>query len=349
MAEDLYAVLGVPRSASEKEIREAFRKLARKYHPDVNPGNPEAEERFKEISAAHEVLSDQESRAKYDTYGDNWRNADQIEEMMRQRGAAGGPGGYQSFEFDLGDLGGDGGGFGGIFDSLFRRTGRTAQRAAAGRQRGRDVEHGVEITLEEAYRGTSRTLQLREDGAVCSVCGGAGNLAGATCHSCRGSGRSGETRRIEVDIPAGVSGGTRVRIRGKGAPGARGGEPGDLFLRVAVRTHPLFERRGDDLYLDVDVPVADAALGGEVRVATLKGKTLALTIPTGTQGGRVFRLAGQGMPRRGGGFGGLHARARLRLPEQLSDEQRELFERLRAASCAPEAADGRGEDAEVAS
>ena len=169
MAEDLYAVLGVPRSASEKEVREAFRKLARKYHPDVNPGNPEAEERFKEISAAHEVLSDKESRAKYDQYGDNWRSADQIEEMMRQRGAAGGPGGfgggpggYQSFEFDLGDLGGDGGGFGGIFDSLFRRAGRTAQRAAAGRRRGRDVEHGVEITLAESYRGTSRTRELAE-------------------------------------------------------------------------------------------------------------------------------------------------------------------------------------------
>jgi DnaJ-class molecular chaperone len=340
MAKDLYVVLGVPRGASQKEIREAFRKLARQYHPDVNPGNAEAEARFKEISAANEVLSDPEDRAKYDKYGDQWRNADQIEEAMRQRGGGGGPfagfagghsagpgdGRFEHVEFDLGDMSG-GGGIGGIFDSLF---GRGARAAGGGRRRGADTEYPVEITLEEAYQGATRTLEIEEPGAgPCSVCGGSGNVAGVTCHACRGSGHSGERRRIEVSIPAGVQSGTRVRVRGKGQPGARGGEAGDLFLKVNVRRHSLFERRGDDLHLEIDVPVADAALGGEARVPTLKGRSLALTIPPGTHAGRVFRLAGQGMPRSGGGFGDIHAKVRLTLPERLTDEQRELFERLR--------------------
>ena len=357
MVRDLYAVLGVPRSASQKEIREAFRKLARKYHPDVNPGNAEAEELFKEISAAHEVLSNEGDRASYDRHGDNWRNADQIEEMMRQRGASGfrfggapgraAAGDFQSSEFDLGDLSGGGGGIGGIFESLFRRTSGRQQRPR--RQRGGDVEHPVRVSLDEAYRGTTRTIELREDGSVCGVCGGAGQVAGASCHNCGGSGQTGELRRIEVSIPAGVRDGTRVRVRGKGASGGGGGTAGDLFLRVSVGTHPRFERRGDDLYLDVDVLVADAALGGEVRVPTLKGRTLALTIPAGTQGGRVFRLAGQGMPRSGGGFGDLHARVQLRLPEQLSDEQRALFERLRASEGGKPSAEPEDEGASVAS
>ena len=356
MANDFYTVLGVSRTASQKEIREAFRKLARQYHPDVNPGNAEAEERFKEISAANEVLSDEESRAAYDKYGENWRNANQIEEAMRQRGAGpfhfggapggvpgsarGGPGGgFQSYEFNLGDLSGDGasGGFGGLFEGLFRRaSGRPT------RQRGTDVEHPVRVSLEEAYQGTSRTLELREDGGVCGVCGGAGQVAGASWHNCGGSGQTGELRRIEVSIPAGVRDGTRVRVRGKGAPGVSGGAAGDLFLRVSVISHPRFERRGDDLHIKLDVPVADAALGGEVRVPSLKGRTLALTIPAGTEGGRVFRLAGQGMPRGGGGFGDLHAHVRLQLPEQLNDEQRALFEQLRASAGGSAAAESEG-------
>lgn len=309
MAMDYYSVLGVSRSASEKDIRDAFRKLARQYHPDVNPGNADAEERFKQISAAHEVLSDSDSRAAYDKYGDNWRNAEQIEEQMRRQGAGGfrfgggpggpgGPGGgFRHVEFDLG---GDGGGLGDLFGGLF---GRGAGRPA--RTRGEDVEHPVRVSLEEAYHGASRTIELR---------GGAG-----------------ESRRIEVDIPAGIQDGGRVRVRGKGGPGRGGGAPGDLFLRVSVSGHPRFERRGDDLRVDVDVPVADAALGGEAEVPTLKGRTLALRIPAETQGGRVFRLAGQGMPRSGGGHGDLLARVRLRLPEPLDEAQRALFEQLRAS------------------
>ncbi len=307
MATDYYSVLGVPRSASEKDIRDAFRKLARQYHPDVNPGNAEAEERFKQISAAHELLSDPETRAAYDKYGDNWRNADQIEEQMRRQGAGGfrfggapggAPGGgFQRVEFDLG---GGGGGLGGLFDGLFGRS-----SGPPARTRGEDVERPVRVSLEEAYHGASRTIESREGG--------------------------GEPRRIEVDIPAGIRDGGRVRVRGKGSPGRGGGAPGDLFLRVSVSRHPRFERRDDDLHVEVDVPVADAALGGEAEVPTLKGRTLALRIPAETQGGRVFRLAGQGMPRAGGGHGDLLARVRLRLPEPLEDGQRALFEQLRAS------------------
>lgn len=332
MATDLYSTLGVKREASDKEIRSAYRRLARQFHPDVNPGKPEAEERFKAVNAAYEVLSDPDKRKKYDQYGDQWQHADEIEAMRRQRagaayGAGGGAGPSFSFEGDISDLfGGRGGGAGaGMFESLFRRAGN-------GRQRGQDIEHAVRVTLEEAYAGTTRTIELRGPGEVCATCNGAGQLAGATCHACRGTGTTGGSRRVEVRVPAGVADGSRIRVAGKGSPGAGGGAPGDLFLRVQVSAHPVFERRGDDVYVNVDVPVADAALGGEVRVPTLKGRALALRVPGGTQGGRVLRLAGQGMPRSGGGFGDLFATVRLVLPEPMSDEQRALFERLRATT-----------------
>jgi DnaJ-class molecular chaperone len=313
MAGDLYSVLGVARNASEKEIKGAFRKLARQYHPDVNPGDAEAERRFKEISAANEVLSDPKTRAAYDKYGDQWQHADQIEELRRRQGATAGSGGFRggpgfggdgqtfTFEGDLNDLfggataAGGGGAGGGLFDTLFRR--------ASGRQRGQDLEHEVSVSLNEAYAGAKRTIQLS---------GGGGS------------------RRLEVDIPAGVSDGQRIRLAGRGAPGAQGGAAGDLFLRVRVQPHPRFRRDGDDLRVTVDVPVTDAALGGEARVPTLKGTNLALRIPARTQAGKVFRLAGQGMPKRGGGFGDLFAEAQLVIPDPMTKEQQELFEMLRA-------------------
>lgn len=346
MASDYYAILGVPRSASEKDIRQAYRRLARQWHPDVNPGNAEAEAKFKEINAAHEVLSDPEKRKKYDQYGDQWMHADQIEEMRRRQGAGagpgfGGPGGGFSFQggegIDLGDLFGGGRGGGGMFESLFRR--------ASGRQRGQDLETGLRLTLEEAYAGLTRTIEVRSGAEPCRTCGGTGQIASATCHACRGSGSIATPRRLEVSIPAGVADGQRIRIAGKGAPGGNGGAPGDLFIRVEVAAHPRFERRGDDLHVEVDAPVAEAALGGEVRVPTLKGKALALRIPAGTQGGRVFRLAGQGMPRREGGFGDLFAKVRLVLPEPMTDEQRALFEQLRATTTVEADANARTEAA----
>jgi DnaJ-class molecular chaperone len=352
MARDYYEVLGVKRDASDKEVRAAFRRLARRYHPDVNPGNAESETRFKEINQAYEVLSDPEHRKAYDRYGDQWQYADQIEAMRRQQAAGGGPfgfgsgpfngqrggprgmgGGAQTFEFDLGDLsdlagmGGSRGGGAGIFDSLFRRAG-------GGRQRGEDVEHVTRVTLEEAYRGATRAIEVHEGSETCRICGGEGRIAGALCHACRGTGNASPLRRIEVTIPAGIQDGQRIRVSGRGGQGAGGGPSGDLYLVVNVIPHARFERRGDDLHVDVDVPVADAALGGEVHVPTLKGRALALRIPAGTQGGKVFRLAGQGMPREKarGGYGDLHARVRLVIPEPLTDEQRALFERLRASA-----------------
>ncbi len=363
MATNYYDVLGVPRTASQKEIRKAFRALARKYHPDVNPGDASAEERFKEINRAHEVLADPENRKKYDKYGDQWQHADEIEAMRRRQGAGGGPGGY-SFSFDgngaqQGDLGGLGdlfgfggraaggaggpGAGGGIFETLFGRAagrGGAGAGAGAGRRRGADVEHDVTISLEDAYRGTTRTVEIREGQQPCVVCGGQGQLAGATCHACRGSGIGSPVRRIEVNVPAGVDDGTRVRIAGKGQPGGNGAAPGDLFLRVHVAPHPRFRREGHDLHVDVDVPAWDAALGGEAHVPTPKGKALALRLPTGTPAGKVFRLAGQGMPKRGGGFGDLYAKVRLVLPERLSDEQRRLLEELRRTAAGGASKDG---------
>ena len=333
---DLYRTLGIRRDASEKEIRDAYRRLARQYHPDVNPGDGEAEERFKEINAAHQVLSDPESRAKYDRHGDQWQHADQIEEMRRQQRAAGGAGfsftvddlfaGRGGAEVDLGEIlrGGESGG-GGLFGRMFQRGGGRGRR----RRRGRDIEHPVRISLEEAYGGATRRVEVSDESGRCAVCGGTGQVASATCHACRGAGTARTTRQLEVRIPPGIADGGRVRLAGKGGPGAAGGTPGDLYLRVSIAAHPTFARRGDDLETDIDVPVWDAALGGEARVPTLKGKTLALSIPAGTEGGRVFRLAGQGMPRADGGYGDLRARVRLTLPAPLSERQRELLAQLR--------------------
>ncbi len=349
MATDFYSVLGVPKAASEKEIRSAFRRLARQWHPDVNPGNPEAEAKFKEINAAFEVIGDAEKRKKYDRYGDQWMHADQIEEMRRRQGAGGGfdprgfggpggPGG-QTYQFssedgfDIGDLFGGGGarrGAGGVFGDIFRR--------ASGRSKGHDAEADVRVTLEEAYGGAKRTIEVRAGEEPCRVCGGTGQIASATCHVCRGTGVAAPLKRVEVTIPAGVKDGQRVRLSGQGGPGANGGAAGDLLLRVHVAPHARFERKDDDLHVEVDLPVEDAALGGEVKVPTLKGKTLALKVPAGTQGGKQFRLAGQGMPR-GGGYGDLFARVRLVLPDPMTDEQRRLFEALRA-SRASSASDG---------
>jgi len=319
MAKDYYGVLGVSRGASDKEVRSAYRKLARKHHPDVNPGDKAAEARFKEINTAYEVLSDPEKRRKYDKYGDRWEYADQIEEMQRQRGArfAGTNGGFQ--QFDVGDLGD-------VFSSFFGRGGgvRTMSR------RGADVTHPVDITLEEAYHGTSRTLEMMAQ-EPCPTCGGAGEIAGATCHMCNGYGQVQRPRRLEVKIPAGVTTGSKVRIAGEGQPGMGGGKRGDLLLVVTVRPHPRFERKGDDLHEEIDVPLTTAVLGGETEVPTLTAKVM-LKVPPLTQNGRVFKLAGLGMPRLDKqGKGDLYARIRVRLPDQLDDEQKRLFEELSAA------------------
>jgi molecular chaperone DnaJ len=319
MARNYYDILGVPRNASDKDIRKAYRRLARQHHPDVNPGDKSAEARFKEINAAYEVLSDTEKRRKYDRYGDQWQYADQIEQAQRQSA------GRRSFgrggTFDPGDinLSGD---LGDLFQGIFRGFGRRP-----GRQRGRDVQQPVEVTLEEAYHGTARVLQMERE-EPCATCGGQGQVAGAICHVCRGAGAIVKPRRLEVKIPPGVRNGSRVRVVGEGGVGPAG--TGDLHLVVSVRPHERFERRGDDLYIDVDVPLTDAVLGGEVQVPTMTSRVM-LKVPPLTQNGRNIRLSGLGMPRLGGnGKGDLYARVRVALPQELSPQEQELFEKLRA-------------------
>lgn len=284
---DYYKILGVSRNATEREIKQAYRRLARQYHPDVNPGDKSAEEKFKQINEAYEVLSDKENRQKYDKYGDKWQYADQFEQAQRQQR-------QQAPGWDFGQGGrrvyyGEGD-FGSLFDDILGGFGFDRRQAQPGRARSQ--EYPVEVTLEEAYRGTTRTLSFADG------------------------------KRLEVKVPAGVRTGSRVRLAGKGARG------GDLYLVVTLKPHATFERRGDDLYVGVSVPLTVAMLGGEVQVTTLKGK-VALKIPPETQNGRTFRLAGQGMPRLGDkSSGDLMARVRVVLPAKLSAEEKELFRKL---------------------
>ena len=295
---DYYKTLGLPRSASDKEIKQTYRRLARRHHPDVNPGDQAAEARFKEINEAYEVLSDPEKRKKYDQYGENWRHADQF----TQAGVGGqgpfvwrreGSGAPQGVDLDLDDES-----LGGIFGSLFGRTGR---RPAA--MRGQNIQHPVEVTLEQAYHGTTRQLQLSDP--------------------------LGGPRRLEVKIPAGVRTGSRVHIAGAGGAGFGSGPAGDLWLVVTVLPHARFERKGDDMYVEVAVPLVDAVLGTEVEVPTLSGK-LALKVPPETQNGQLFRLPGQGMPKLGGSStGDLYARVKVVLPTPLTERERELFREMK--------------------
>ena len=289
---DYYKTLGVDRGATEREIKQSYRKLARKHHPDVNPGDKSAEQRFKEVNEAYEILSDKDKRQKYDQYGDQWQYADQF--AQAGKGASpwgfGKAGGTRFFYSE--------GGMGDLFDDLLGGFGTRTKSQRARSMRGQDMEAPVEVTLEEAYSGASRLITL--DG-----------------------------RRLEVKIPVGVKNGSRVRIAGKGGPGYGGAESGDLYLVISVKPHKLFERRGDDLYVDVPVPLTVAVLGGEAEVPVPKGGKLALKIPPETRNGRVFRLGGQGMPHLGkSGRGDLLAAVKVVLPTKLSAQEKDLFQQL---------------------
>ena len=320
MATSFYEILGLPRTASHKEIQAAYKRLARKYHPDVTGGDKEAEEHFKKVNEANEVLSDETARAAYDKWGDQWAHADQLEKMQRQRGGFGGPsggfpaGGFQpgpsGVRFEFGNDGGLGedpaGGFGSIFDRLFRGAPEAPPHTRPQTQRGQDIEHDVRVSLAEAHAGTTRRVQIQsiEDGEPIG-------------------------KQLEVTIPAGVESGSKVRLRGKGGPGI-GGEPsGDVVLVVEVAIDPLFERKGNSLRTDIPLPLTVAMLGGEAEIGTLDGSVM-LNIPPGTQNGRVFRLSGKGMPLLANDEqrGDLFARVRVVLPENLNDEERELVRRL---------------------
>jgi molecular chaperone DnaJ len=355
---DYYKILGVEKTAGEKEIKQAYRKLARNCHPDVNPGDKKAEERFKEISEAYEVLSDPEKRSKYDQFGEQWQYA-------QQRGG-GGPGGNtfrygapgQDLNFDLG------GGFSDFFEGLFGERGRgTGRRGPA---RGDDLQYEIEVSLEEAFNGGSRTFTVTAP-EICSTCHGSGAqpgtamkqcpvckgtgrsrsiagiaLAGDPCERCNGTGQVPEQpcaacrstgqverqKRVEVKIPKGVYEGAKIRVAGQGGPSTNGGPPGDLFLHVRMKPHPMFERKDDDLYVDLPVTFAEAALGADVQVPTVTGK-VSTRVPPGIQSGQSLRLTGLGMPHlRGGGSGDLYARVKVAVPKNLTEQERELIRQL---------------------
>jgi len=320
---DYYQILGVNRNASEKEIKQAYRRLARKHHPDLNPDDKSAEAKFKEINAVYEVLSDPEKRKKYDKFGDQWEYAEQFAKSGGQGGVRWDFGrGGKTFQY------GDTSDFGDIFSSLFGDSG-AGSRMRRGPQRGQDVESSIEVSLEEAHHGSTRVIQL-QTGESCTACGGTGRVGNRTCTICNGAGGKASPKRLEVKIPAGVKDGSRIRIAGEGGPGRAGGSRGDLYLVVKVLPHKLFERKGDDLYTEVSVPLATAMLGGEVGLPTLNGN-LSLKIPPETQNGKVFSLAGKGMPQPGNAsYGKMFAKVKVVLPTNLTKEERQLFERLRS-------------------
>jgi DnaJ-class molecular chaperone len=333
---DYYKILGVDRKADEKAIKSAFRRLARKYHPDVAKGK-DVGDRFKEINEAYEVLSDPEKRRRYDTLGPDWQRyaqqapggaqpggfrveygdagdfSDFFRTIFGDLGARGGRAGGRRVGFDVEDL--LGGGFGGA---------RGGARAAA---RGDDVQANVEITLEEAFAGARKTFSLELD-EPCPTCHGAGNVDGTPCPTCRGKGWHRQRRTVDVKIPAGVKSGQRVRVSGEG--GSAAGGRGDLYLMITVSPHPLFERKGDDVQLDLPVTAPEAALGASVQVPTLRGR-VAMKIPPETSSGRTFRLPGYGMPRvKNGGAGDQLVRVKIVMPSGLTPAERELYEKLKA-------------------
>lgn len=365
---DYYEVLGVPRDASQDEIKKAYRQLAKKYHPDANPNDPSAAEKFKEINEAYEVLGDPDKRAQYDRFG-------------HVGGGASGAGGYGDFT-DFGPFGGGFGGFGGIgdlFDMFFGSTAQEARRR--GPARGPDLQYDLHVTLEEAAFGCEKELEIA-GWDVCRTCGGSGCRPGTRpstcrvckgtgqvqsvqdtllgrvitsrtcencrgtgqviddpCHECRGKGRVRRRRVVVVKVPPGADSGLRLRLSGEGEPGERGGQPGDLYVTVHVRPHEIFTREGDDIHCEAAIEFVQAALGDEIEVPTLDGK-VTLKIPEGTQPGAVFRLRGKGMPRlRGSGRGDLMVHVTVKVPQRLTEKEKEIlrqFQKLRGES------DGRG-------
>jgi curved DNA-binding protein len=329
---DYYSTLGVPKTATDKELKQAYRKLARKHHPDVNPGDKGAEAKFKEINEAYEVLGDPEKRRKYDELGANWRMYEQAQQQGQpfpggspfgqgfggQGGEGawtinmGGPGGARTMsEEEMRDMFGTEDPFSDFFRTFFGGGGPSAggdarggrQARAPRSQKGRDIESEAELTLEEAYHGAMRRISIT---------------------------LGGHARSIDVRIPAGVKDGSRVRAAGEGESGTSGGAAGDLFLRVRIKPHPVFERKGDDLYTKVALPVTTAVLGGEAQVPTITG-SVRLKVPETTQPGQTFRLKGHGMPVVGNTDqkGDLYATADVQLPRSLTKDQRQIWEQIR--------------------
>ncbi len=374
LEKDLYKVLGVPKDATEAEIKKAYRKLARENHPDANTGDAKAEERFKEVSEANDILSDPKSRKEYD----------EARTLLGSGGFRPGPGAGGNFNFDLGDLfggqpggtaggpggaGGFGGGLGDVFGGLFNRGG-TGTGARTQPRRGQDVESEVTLSFTEAVDGATVPLRMSSQ-APCKACSGTGDKNGTPrvcptcvgtgqvsrgggggfsltdpcvdckgrgliaedpCDVCKGSGRAKSSRTMQVRIPSGVSDGQRIRLRGKGSPGERGGPAGDLYVVVHVGKHPVFGRKGDNLTVTVPVTLTEAALGGEIRVPTLGGPPVTLKLPPGTPAGRTMRARGKGAVRKDGTRGDLLVTVDVAVPQHLSSEAREALEAYRKAT-----------------
>ncbi len=330
---DYYKSLGVARDASGEEIKKAFRKLARQHHPDVAKNKKDAEEKFKEINEAYEVLSDPAKRKKYDELGANWKHGAEFRPPpgwesfagRRGRGGAAGQGGDAEFEFG-------GTGFSDFFEQLFGSTGRRGFGRPAGSvgedfaTRGQDVEADLMVTLEEAARGAVRPISLRF-AAVCASCHGAGERNHHTCPACAGTGQVSKTESYSVKIPAGVGEGQRLRLAGRGSAGIGGGSAGDLYLRVHFARHPDFTVEGGDLHCEVEVAPWEAVLGASVSVPTLEGR-VNIKIPPGTQNGQRLRVRGRGLPRTGGGAGDLLVEIKVEVPQKISEAERRLWEQL---------------------
>jgi len=367
LEKDYYKVLGVPKTATADEIKKSYRKLARKYHPDANKGDAKSEERFKEISEAYNVLSDAKERKEYDDarslFGGGFRSPG--------AGGAGGAGGFPFDLSDLfggTDTAGSRGRVGDLFGGVFGGGGRTTQQTRP--RRGADVETEATLSFNDAIDGATVSLRLTGEGACptchgtgaksgtvprvcptcqgtgqssrnlgsfafsepCKECRGRGLVVDDPCPECSGSGRAMSTRTIQARIPAGVADGQRIRLKGKGAPGERGGPAGDLYVRVHVSPHPIFGRSGDNLTVTVPVTFAEAALGAEIKVPTLHGAPVSIRIPAGTPSGRTFRAPGKGARRKDGTNGALLVTVAVQVPQKLNGAARQALEGFRDAT-----------------
>ncbi|HXG67350.1 MAG TPA: J domain-containing protein [Blastocatellia bacterium] len=313
---DYYEILGVKRDAKEDEIRQAFRKLARKYHPDVNPGDKTAEEKFKEINEAYEVLSDPEKRKRYDRLGPNWKDGAEFTP----------PPGWGRVNVDFGDVGEifSGGGFSDFFETLFG--GGRATQTRTRRRRGQDAEAEITLPLERAHRGGVHKITVQA-ARTCPTCNGAGQSGGNVCPTCRGQGQVLAPKTIDVNIPPGARDGSVIKLAKQGQPGTGGGEPGDLYIRIRVSPHPRFTVSGDDVTVEVPIAPWEAVFGATIEVPTIDGKA-EMKVPAGTQGGKRLRLRGQGLNKRGGGRGDQYVRLKIVVPPHPNEKEKQLYKQL---------------------
>jgi molecular chaperone DnaJ len=374
LEKDYYKTLGVVKGATADEIKKSYRKLARQFHPDANKGDPKAEEKFKEISEAYNVLSDEKRRKEYDEARTLFGGA-------RMPGQGGSPGG--GYGFDLGDLfgntggGGGGGGLGDLLGGMFGRGGRGTTTQQTRPRRGSDVETEASLSFSDAVEGTTVSLRLAGEGPCktcmgtgakagtvprvcptcegtgqasrnlgnfafsepCKTCRGRGLVVDDPCTVCSGSGRAMSTRTIQARIPAGVGDGQRIKLKGKGAPGERGGPPGDLYVKVHVDPHPVFGRSGHNLTVTVPVTFPEAALGAEIKVPSHRGMPVSVRIPAATPTGRTFRVRGKGVRRSDGTVGDLLVTVNVQVPADLSDKAKKALETFREATAGPDPRD----------